>query len=297
MPGPVAPTDPDHNTFELRAGHGSLAKWQGMRLQGSPAYLRPGEIRYGENIRPDTEGYTERAGQEKIVTLTAGARIDGIFDFGDSGGGPTEVVYPPGGVVIPGGGHVTMDTSGKLRPVSQGFYNAFTAGPLAGYGTAGGYSKVTAVADDVVGAVSPLWGNVPIGTYIYSTETGNDNGFKESYALGDLPGTAVSISRIVMVVQLFWNGGSDYQGGNPQLIMGLRRGGIDVYSPTFYTKHRGGFHLSTESWDFTANRPGGGTWSPADINSTECIVRTPRVNPNNSFPPWINAIWLEVTYL
>ncbi len=288
MPSPNRPSDPDFNTFELRAKHGATDKWRGMRLQGSAAYLRPGEIRRGYNIRPDGDGYRERGGQAKIITVAADDFIDGIFDFTDIGGEPAA-----------GGGPVAQGINSVLRPSGVGFYDQFSAGPFAGYGTAAGYSKTTAVADDVIGPVSPLYGNVGIGTYIYNPAASGAalNTNKQSFAMGNLDGAVASVSKLLMKVQIHWLGGPSIEGGNPRLIMGVRLGGVDVYSPAIPTKHVDGYGTHMETWDCTSSRPGGGTWSPADVNNVECIVQTNK-NPNyNSLGPWIAAIFLEVTHL
>lgn len=85
MPSSKHATDPDYHEFILKAGIGNTARWKGVRLQGAAASLRPGEIRRGENIRPTGDGYIERGGQAKFITTPAGAKIDGIWDAGDTG--------------------------------------------------------------------------------------------------------------------------------------------------------------------------------------------------------------------
>lgn len=90
MPSTKHSVDPDYHEFELKAGIGRTDKWRGIRLQGGAASLRPGELRRGENIRPNAgDGYIERGGQIKFTTVAAPTRIDGIFDAGDTGSPPS----------------------------------------------------------------------------------------------------------------------------------------------------------------------------------------------------------------
>lgn len=85
MSNPRKPTDPGHNSFDLRKGVGATTEWRGIRKQGSAALMQPGDLRHGVNIRPCGDGYRERGGQAKFITSPASGKIDGIFDFGDHG--------------------------------------------------------------------------------------------------------------------------------------------------------------------------------------------------------------------
>jgi hypothetical protein len=275
--------------YHGRAKIGGFPPFKGMHRPSDAGVIGDDEFDWLQNMRLDGGGHLQsRGGQAKKFTTNIGT-VAGIFEAGELGDPTARTVAP----TVPGGTAVIPAT---LAPTGvQGFYDQWVAGPLAGYGSPGVYTKPVAVTDDVTGDVSPLWGNVPIGTYIHQPTT--DNTKKDSFIISAIPDAVDTITKVVVRVNVHWNGNYDDEGGHSQLILGVRLGGVDSLSAPFRTNPVGGWAATQEEWDATAARPGGGAWVAGDlVGGLECIIGATRTFPNNTFGPFVDKLRLIVTY-
>lgn len=261
----------------------TVPKLRGVNREQDPGAILPVQHQWLENVRLNEDGIlVNRGGLAKVNTTAVTLSIRGIWDASPEG--HTEQVLalppPPAAVSPPAGDPVPPSTFTILRPSAQGFYNQLTVGPLAGYFTPQPYTKPQALAGS------------DTGKYIY----GGDGPVLDSYAMTDLAGGVASVTKLVLKCKLRWLGGNDTAGGFPRMKLGCRLSGVDTLSPEFPSTFVDGFGLDTLAWDCTLARPGGGAWTPSDVNAVECIVRFQRNGGSNSFPSWISFLWLEVTH-
>lgn len=277
--------------YHGRARIGGFPPFKGMHVPSDAGVIGDDEFAWLQNMRLDGGGHLQsRGGQAKRFSTAVGT-IVGIFDAGELGDPGIRIVPPDPAVELE-----VAELPATLYPVAQGFYDQWVAGDLAGYGTPGPYTKLAAVSDDVTGVVKSIWGNVPIGTYIHQP-TEFDNTKKQSFIMADIPDLVDSIVKVVVRVNVHWNGNSDAEGGFSKIILGVRLGGIDSLSAPFRTLPTGGWAATQEEWDATAARPGGGAWTLADINNNlECVIGQTRIWPSNTFGIFVDKLRLIVTY-
>lgn len=153
-------------------------------------------------------------------------------------------------------------TTVTLRPNAQGTYNNFTAG--------GGWTKVTAVSDQVDGTYNvPLLGTDP-----------------ETYLLADVSSPSGSLVSSV-IVHLRANAAVD---GSYSFRLRLNGTDKDSAAPLNFTG--GGVNLQNVQETFLT-KPGGGAWTIGDVNALEIGVTYLNWAVN---VPQLVEMWAEVTY-